>query len=124
MTLNELKNMSNEELIKLANKVDNQTKAFKTITDAEFSYNTFINELKRRNLKRVYMTSEKSVIDISKKTNKSYRQQFTVSDEVATRWKAFTAEVNAPYPSVLLDAALTRFMDQYYNDEIDFNRFI
>lgn len=116
--------MSNEELIKLANKVDNQTKAFKTITDAEFSYNTFINELKRRNLKRVYMTSEKSVINISKKTNKSYRQQFTISDEVATRWKAFVNEVNAPYPSVLLDAALTRFMDQYYNDEIDFNRFI
>lgn len=94
--------MSNDELIKLANKVDNQTKAFKTITDAEFSYNTFINELKRRNLKRVYMTSEKSVIDISKKTNKSYRQQFTVSDAVAVRWKAFTAEVNGAYPSLLL----------------------
>lgn len=124
MTLQDLRNMSNDELIQLANRVDNQTKAFKTITDAEFSYSTFINELKRRSLKRVYMTSEKSVIDISKKTNKSYRQQFTVSDEVATRWKAFTAEVNAPYPSVLLDAALTRFMDQYYNDEIDFNRFI
>ena len=121
MTLQDLRNMSNDELIQLANRVDNQTKAFKAIVDAEFSYSTFINELKRRNIKRTYIAPNK-IIDISRKTNKSYRQQFTVSDAVAVRWKAFIAEVNGAYPSLLLDAALTRFMDQYYNDEIEFNK--
>lgn len=125
MTLADLKNMSNTELIEIANAIDKQTASFKQITNAEFSYTAFSNELKRRNIRRIYVDSDstnKITVDASNKTCKTVRQQYTVSKDVAEMWKSFIQEVDVKYPSTLLDAALLQMMNTYYNDRLDIKR--
>ena len=125
MTLAELKTMSDEELIAIATSVDGKTALFKQITDAEFSYSTFSNELKKHNIRRIYVASDstnKITVDASNKTCKTVRQQYTVSKDVAEMWKSFIQEVDVKYPSTLLDAALLQMMNTYYNDRLDIKR--
>lgn len=125
MTLADLKTMSDEELIAIATSVDGKTALFKQITDAEFSYSTFSNELKKRNIRRIYVASDstdKITVDASNKTCDTVRQQYTVSKDVSAMWKAFIQEVDVKYPSVLLDAALLEFMNTYYNDHLEIKK--
>lgn len=125
MTLADLKNMSNTELIRIANAIDKQTASFKQITNAEFSYTAFSNELKKRNIRRIYVdtdSTDKITVDASNKTCDTVRQQYTVSKDVAEMWKSFIQEVDVKYPSVLLDAALLEFMNTYYNDHLEIKK--
>ena len=111
MTLEQLKNMSNQELADFANKITN-TKDFQKQTGAEFSYNTLMAEIKRRGGIKTYVFPEESeqpdIITLTK-TDETYRQQFKMSKKVSDKWKKFASD--KPNRSVLLDAAITRFMD-------------
>lgn len=119
MTLDELKNMSNQELANFANKITN-TRDFQKQTGAEFSYNTLMAEIKRRGGVKTYVFPESEQADIITlvKTDETYRQQFKISKKVADRWKKFAAD--KPNRSVLLDHALIRFMDDYKKGKIKF----
>lgn len=119
MTLDELKNMSNQELADFANKITN-TRDFQKQTGAEFSYNTLMAEIKRRGGVKTYVFPESEQADIITlvKTDETYRQQFKISKKVADRWKKFAAD--KPNRSVLLDHALIRFMDDFKNGKIKF----
>ena len=119
MTLDELKNMSNQELADFANKITN-TRDFQKQTGAEFSYNTLMAEIKRRGGVKTYVFPESEQADIITlvKTDETYRQQFKISKKVADRWKKFAAD--KPNRSVLLDHALIRFMDDFKNGKIRF----
>lgn len=120
MTLDELKNMSNQELADFANKITN-TRDFQKQTGAEFSYNTLMAEIKRRGGVKTYVfpeESEQADIITLIKTDETYRQQFKMSKKVSDRWKKFASD--KPNRSVLLDAALTRFMDDFKNGKIKF----
>lgn len=120
MTLEQLKNMSNQELADFANKITN-TKDFQKQTGAEFSYNTLMAEIKRRGGIKTYVFPEESeqpdIITLTK-TDETYRQQFKMSKKVSDKWKKFASD--KPNRSVLLDAALTRFMDDYKKGKIKF----
>lgn len=119
MTLDELKNMSNQELADFANKITN-TRDFQKQTGAEFSYNTLMAEIKRRGGVKTYVFPESEQADIITlvKTDETYRQQFKISKKVADRWKKFAAD--KPNRSVLLDHALTRFIDDFKRGKIKF----
>lgn len=119
MTLEQLKNMSNQELADFANKITN-TRDFQKQTNAEFSYNTFMAEIKRRGGVKTYVFPESEQVDIITlvKTDETYRQQFKISKKVADKWKKFAAD--KPNRSVLLDHALIRFMDDYKKGKIKF----
>lgn len=120
MTLDELKNMSNQELADFANQITN-TRDFQQTTGAEFSYNTLMAEIKRRGGVKTYVfpeESEQADIITLIKTDETYRQQFKMSKKVSDRWKKFASD--KPNRSVLLDAALTRFMDDFKNGKIKF----
>lgn len=117
MTLDELKSMNNKELAEFANKITN-TKDFQQNTGAEFSYNTLMAEIKRRGGVKTYVFPESEQADIITltKTDETYRQQFKMSKKVSDKWKKFASD--KPNRSVLLDAALTRFMDDYKKGKI------
>ena len=119
MTLDELKSMNNKELAEFANKITN-TRDFQKQTGAEFSYNTLMAEIKRRGGVKTYVFPESEQADIITltKTDETYRQQFKMSKKVSDRWKKFASD--KPNRSVLLDAALTRFMDDFKNGKIKF----
>lgn len=119
MTLDELKNMSNQELADFANKITN-TRDFQKQTGAEFSYNTLMAEIKRRGGVKTYVFPESEQADIITlvKTDETYRQQFKISKKVADKWKKFAAD--KPNRSVLLDHALIRFMDDFKKGNIKF----
>lgn len=119
MTLDELKNMSNQELADFANKITN-TRDFQKQTGAEFSYNTLMAEIKRRGGVKTYVFPESEQADIITlvKTDETYRQQFKISKKVADKWKKFAAD--KPNRSVLLDHALIRFMDDFKKGKIKF----
>ena len=119
MTLDELKNMSNQELADFANGITN-TRDFQQTTGAEFSYNTLMSEIRRRDGVKTYVFPESEQADIITlvKTDETYRQQFKISKKVADRWKKFAAD--KPNRSVLLDYALIRFMDDFKNGKIKF----
>ena len=120
MTLDELKSMNNKELAEFANKITN-TKDFQQSTGAEFSYNTLMAEIKRRGGVKTYVFPEESeqpdIITLTK-TDETYRQQFKMSKKVSDKWKKFASD--KPNRSVLLDAALTRFMDDFKRGKIKF----
>lgn len=119
MTLDELKNMSNQELADFANRITN-TRDFQQTTGAEFSYNTLMSEIRRRGGVKTYVFPESEQADIITliKTDETYRQQFKMSKKVSDRWKKFASD--KPNRSVLLDAALTRFMDDFKRGKIKF----
>lgn len=120
MTLDELKNMSNQELADFANGITN-TKDFQQNTGAEFSYNTLMSEIRHRGGVKTYVfpeESEQADIITLIKTDETYRQQFKMSKKVSDKWKKFASD--KPNRSVLLDAALTRFMDDFKNGKIKF----
>lgn len=119
MTLDELKNMSNQELADFANKITN-TRDFQKQTGAEFSYNTLMSEIRRRGGVKTYVFPDDQQADIITltKTDETYRQQFKMSKKVSDKWKKFASD--KPNRSVLLDAALTRFMDDYKKGKIKF----
>ena len=119
MTLDELKNMGNQELADFANKITN-TRDFQKQTGAEFSYNTLMAEIKRRGGVKTYVFPESEQADIITlvKTDETYRQQFKISKKVADKWKKFAAD--KPNRSVLLDHALIRFMDDFKKGKIKF----
>lgn len=119
MTLDELKSMNNKELAEFANKITN-TRDFQKQTGAEFSYNTLMAEIKRRGGVKTYVFPEESEVDIITltKTDETYRQQFKMSKKVSDKWKKFASD--KPNRSVLLDAALTRFMNDYKKGKIKF----
>ena len=117
MTLDELKNMSNQELADFANGITN-TKDFQQNTGAEFSYNTLMSEIRRRGGVKTYVFPDEQQADIITltKTDETYRQQFKMSKRVSDQWKKFASD--KPNRSVLLDAALTRFMDDFKRGKI------
>ena len=119
MTLDELKNMSNQELADFANGITN-TKDFQQNTGAEFSYNTLMSEIRRRGGVKTYVFPDEQQADIITlvKTDETYRQQFKISKKVADKWKKFASD--KPNRSVLLDPALTRFMDDFKRGKIKF----
>lgn len=120
MTLDELKSMSNKELAEFANQITN-TRDFQQTTGAEFSYNTLMSEIRRRGGVKTYVfpeESEQADIITLIKTDETYRQQFKMSKKVSDRWKKFASD--KPNRSVLLDAALTRFMNDFKNGKIKF----
>lgn len=119
MTLDELKNMSNQELADFANKITN-TRDFQKQTGAEFSYNTLMSEIRRRGGVKTYVFPDDQQADIITltKTDETYRQQFKMSKKISDKWKKFASD--KPNRSVLLDAALTRFMDDYKKGKIKF----
>ena len=119
MTLDELKSMNNKELAEFANKITN-TKDFQQNTGAEFSYNTLMAEIKRRGGVKTYVFPDDQQADVITlvKTDETYRQQFKISKKVADKWKKFASD--KPNRSVLLDHALTRFMDDFKRGKIKF----
>lgn len=119
MTLEQLKNMSNQELADFANQITN-TRDFQQTTGAEFSYNTLMSEIRRRGGVKTYVFPDDQQADVITlvKTDETYRQQFKISKKVADKWKKFASD--KPNRSVLLDHALTRFMDDFKRGKIKF----
>lgn len=124
MTMEEMQNASDDELLAMVEKAAGHTKDFSTFLHTDFSYTTLTGELKKRGYQNGWyrnpdVEGKKHVDVIQMKAPKSTRRvALSMSDEVADAWQQFNK--NVPYRSVTIDEACRRFMRDYAEGKISF----
>ena len=127
MTKEELIASADDILLDLVDKSKGHTgKDFGEYMDCDFSYTFLTTELQKRGYKNGWY-KEQQITEISEEdavmvidvtpTTKTVRKAYTVSEEVAEKWSDFTKGV--PGRSVLLDKALTDFMDKAQKSKVE-----
>lgn len=121
ITKEELKNKDDEFLLELVNSAAGQTADFQKNFDADFSYSYLLDELKKRGAQNGWYfpngTVKTDTIPLYA-SKESIRKSFTLSPSVAKRWKS--AMEHIPFPSLALDAALNRFVDDIEAGRVQF----
>ena len=123
MTKEELIASDDSVLLDLIDRAKGNTgKDFGSAMDCDFSYTFLTTELQKRGYKNGWykdqqISEEDRVMVIDATQNaKTVRKAYTVSEEVAEKWSEFTKGV--PGRSVLLDKALTDFMDKAQKSKV------
>ena len=117
---------TNEQLSKWFNETKGHTNDFSEYFHCDFSYTYFTNLLKKRGLKHswrnvnneVSQTDTPDIITLNKSEYSTIRKSYTVSSSTADEWRNFCK--NVPNPSILLSAAMERFMADYRAGKIKF----
>ena len=126
-SLEDLPKMTDEELLKLLEDGKGHTKDFAEFMSCDFKRYDLTKELEKRGYAPGWhkegasipsSTSHTTYIEMKKTAVPKKRKTFTVSEETARRWDEFCEKI--PYEMVATDAALNRFMDDYYARKIDF----
>lgn len=122
----EVKSFSDEKLKEMQKKAQGHTTDFKEYLNCDFSYSFFSNVLKQRGLphrlrnanNEVSRTDTPDIITLNKSEYSTIRKSYTISSSTADEWRNFCK--NVPNPSILLSAAMERFMDDYKTGKIRF----
>lgn len=127
MTKEEAQQQTDAELLQMIQQAQGHTgKDFKGHMNCDFSYSYLTGLLRERGYENGwYKASEgaipdmkPSVVRMKKPEEHTTRKSFIIDRAVAEKWKDFNK--NIPFPSVALNQALQRFMDDYHSGRITF----
>ena len=129
MTKEEAQQKTDAELLQMIQQAQNHTgKDFYDHMNCDFSYSYLTNLIRDRGYEKGWhKTSEGSspvtepaTIPMKKPKGGTVRKTFTINKDVADSWLSFNQ--NIQFPSVTIEYALRRFMEDYYYGRIKFEQ--
>lgn len=126
MTKEEVQTKTDDELFAMYSKAQGHTKDFQSYMRCDFSYSYLVSLIKKRGYEDGWhKVGEGDVpkpkaewIQMNRPKGEVSRQTYKVPKDVAAEWKSFNEDL--PYNSVVIGAAMKRFMDDYRGGLVKF----